>query len=321
MSVLILSDADVRGALEPAACIEAMSEALLALQQGEITMPLRSVMRSPGQELFGLMPAHRASATPRFTLKEIVIAPENAARGLDPHQGAVIVHNGVTGRIEAILNASAVTEIRTAAVSALATRLLARPDSSQVAILGSGVQGRSHAEAMRVVLPEAELRIWSRTPANAEALALEAHGVACETVEEALAGADVVCTCTSSREPLVELAMLAPGAHVNAVGSANPRGRELATDVVAAGTLFVDLRESAFAEAGDYLLAAAEAGFGPKHIVAELGELLAGVHPGRTRPDELTIFKSLGVAAEDLVAADLVVGRARELGLGVEVDF
>jgi ornithine cyclodeaminase len=174
---------------------------------------------------------------------------------------------------------------------------------------------------MRAVLPEAELRVWSRDPAHAEALALEAHGLACATAPEALAGADVVCTCTASPEPIVALGDLAPGAHVNAVGSSGPWARELAADVVAACSLFVDRRESTVNESGDYLGAVAERGIGPDHIVAELGELLVGAHPGRRSDDELTVFKSLGLAVEDLAAATLCVELARERGIGVEVPF
>ncbi|MGL6280559.1 MAG: ornithine cyclodeaminase family protein [Gaiella sp.] len=320
-TVLVLSEGDVRAALDMPSCIGAMAEALAGLEREELSMPLRFVMRPPGEALLGLMPAHRGGAHPVFSLKEIVVAHSNASRGLDPHQGAVLLHDGVTGRLRAVLNASAVTEIRTAAVSGLATKLLARPDARCVAILGSGVQGRSHAIAMRTVLPEAELRVWSRTPSHAEALALEAHGTACASVAEALDGADVVCTCTASTKPVVRLADLTVGAHVNAVGASVPWARELESEVVVAASLYVDRRESTLNEAGDYLKAVDEAGIGPDHIRAELGELLVSGRPARVSPEELTVFKSLGIAVEDLAAAELAVGRARELGLGTEVAF
>jgi ornithine cyclodeaminase len=321
MSVLVLSDSDVRELLDMESCITAMEGALAALERGELSMPLRFVVRPPGQQLLGLMPAHRGGTEPLFSLKEIVVAPANAARGLDPHQGAVILHDGETGALRAVLNASAITEIRTAAVSGLATRLLARPGARRVAILGAGVQARSHAHAMRTVIHDPELRVWSRTPAHAEALALESHAVACATVEEALDGAEVVCTCTSAREPIVRRDWLAPGTHINAVGSSVPGARELDTDVVVGAALFVDRRESTLNESGDYLRAVEEAGIGPGHIRAELGELLVGSHPGRTDDRELTVFKSLGLAVEDLAAAALCVERARERGVGVEVPF
>ena len=321
MSVLVLSDAEIRELLDMESCIEAMEGALAALERAELAMPLRFVFRPPADQLLGLMPAHRGGADPVFSLKEIVISPSNAARGLDPHQGAVLLHDGETGVLRAILNASAITEIRTAAVSAVATKLLARPGARRVAILGAGVQARSHAHAMRTVVDDPELRIWSRTREHAEPLALESHAVVCDSIEEALDGAEIVCTCTASREPIVRLAWLATGTHVNAVGSSIPSARELDGDLVAAASLFVDRRESTLNESGDFLRAVEEEGIGPDHILAELGELLVGRHPGRAGDDELTVFKSLGLAVEDLAAAALCVERARASGLGTEVDF
>lgn len=321
MSVLVLSDADVRRALDMRECIEAMDTALTALTRGSISMPLRFVVRPPADELFGLMPAHRGGDEPVFALKEIVVAPGNAARGLDPHQGLVVLHDGRTGEVRAILNASAVTEIRTAAVSALATMILARPGSRVVAVLGAGVQGRSHVEAMRAAIPDAEIRLWSRTRERASELAADLGVAVAATVREAVDGADVVCTVTSSREPVLERSWLVRGAHVNAVGACVPSARELDTATVVESTLIVDRRESALAEAGDVLLAAAEAGDAAGLIGAELGEVLVGEHPGRSSDDELTVFESLGVAAEDLAAAELAVQRARALGIGVEVPF
>jgi ornithine cyclodeaminase len=321
MSVLVLSEEDVRATLDMTSCIEAMEAALAGLARGALSMPLRMVMRPPRETMLGAMPAHRTGEAPLFSLKEIVVVPSNPGRGLDPHQGSVLLHDGVDGRLLAILNASPVTEIRTAAVSGVATRLLARPDANRVAILGSGVQGRSHAIAMRSVLPGCELRVWSRTFAHAEALALEAHGLACATVEEAVAGADVVCTCTSSPTPVLGLGALAPGTHVNAVGSSGVWAQELEAALVARASLFVDRRESTINESGDFLAAVEQEGIGPDHIRAELGELLVGAHPGRADAEELTLFESLGLAIEDLAAAELALRRARELGLGVEVPF
>jgi ornithine cyclodeaminase len=321
MSVLVLSETDVHAVLDMESCIAAMEDVLAALAREELTMPLRFVVRPPAEQLLGLMPAHRGGDAPLFSLKEVVIAPGNSARGLDPHQGAVLLHDGKTGVLQAVVNASAITEIRTAAVSAVATKLLARQDARRVAILGAGVQARSHAVAIRAVVDDPELRIWSRTPAHAEALALESHAVVCETVEEALDGAEVVCTCTSSRDAIVRRDWLAPGTHVNAVGSSIPTARELDADVVAGSALFVDRRESTVNESGDYLGAVEEAGIGPDHIRAELGELLVGSAPGRRDDTELTVFKSLGLAVEDLAAAALCVERARERGAGAEVPF
>jgi ornithine cyclodeaminase/alanine dehydrogenase-like protein (mu-crystallin family) len=304
VSVLVLDEHQVRSLLTMRECVQAMEEVLRSLARGELHQPLRPVTRPEGSAtLMGLMPAYRGGERSAWSLKEIVIAPGNPARGLDAHQGAVLLHDGETGQLRALLNASAITEIRTAAVSAVATRALARAGARVVAILGGGVQARSHDEAMRAVLPEADVRTWTRGDGG--------------TPEDVLREADVVCTCTSARDPILRREWLTSGAHVNAVGSSVPSARELDTDTVAAATLVVDRRESALNEAGDLLLA----GFGADRIAAELGEVLVGSHPGRTRGDELTVFKSLGLGVEDLAAAELVVRKAREQGVGTEVEF
>jgi len=322
MSVLVLSEHDVRLLLDMESCIEAMEEVLAALARGELFQPLRFVTRPPDATgLLGLMPAHRAGDAAAYALKEIVVTPDNPTRGLDAHQGAVLLHDGESGQLVAVLNASPVTEIRTAAVSAVATRALARTDVERVAILGAGVQARAHVHAMRAVLDDPEIRIWARNPAAAEGLAAEVEAIASPSPDAALLGAEVVCTTTSSKEPVLRRDWLASGAHVNAVGSSIPTARELDTETVAVGSLFVDRRESALNEAGDYLIAAAEGAIGPDHIKAELGEVLVGKHPGREDADELTLFKSLGIAVEDLASAELVVRRARERGVGSEVEF
>ena len=304
MTLLVLSEEDVERLLTMPECIEAMSDVLAALTRGELFQPLRVVARPPDAvALMGLMPAHRAGEGSAFALKEIVIVPSNPERGLDAHQGGVLLHDGETGELRALLNASPITAIRTAAVSAVATRALARPGARTVAIIGTGVQGAAHAEAMRVVLDEPEIRQWSRSSGG--------------SAEEVVRGADVVCTCTTSREPVLRREWLAPGTHVNAVGASVPSARELDEETMRAATVVVDRRESALNEAGELLIP----GLGGDAIVAELGEVLTGVHPGRTAVNELTVFKSLGLAVEDLAAAELVVRRAREQGVGVEVPF
>ena len=323
MSVLILSGHDVRELLDMESCIAAMEDVLARLARGELTNPLRTVMAPGDGTAFGLMPSHAGGAAPVYALKEIVVVDANSAHGLDPHQGSVLLHDGTNGKLVAAVNASPITEIRTAAVSGAATRALARPGSRVVAVLGSGIQGRSHVDAMQTVLDDPIVRIWSRNPAHAEALALETHSLVAGSVEEALDGADVVCTATSASEPIVtELGWLAPGAHVNAAGAfPNGLSRELGTEVVAASRLYVDRRESALNESGDVRVGLSEAGLGHDHIVGELGELLAGRCEGRRSDDELTLFKSMGIAVEDLAAAQLCVARARERGVGTEVEF
>jgi ornithine cyclodeaminase/alanine dehydrogenase-like protein (mu-crystallin family) len=319
--VIVLSERDVRELLDMESCIDAMEDVLTSLARGELYQPLRSVARPPDAPGFiGLMPSHRAGPAPAYGLKEIVVTPDNPTRGLDAHQGAVLLHDGRTGELVAIMNASPVTEIRTAAVSAVATRALARPGASRVAVLGAGVQARAHVDAMRAVLDDPEIRLWARRLEAAEELAGQVGATVAPSVDAALFGAEVVCTTTSASEPVVERRWLATGAHVNAVGAFGPN-RELDNETMAGASLFVDRRESALNEGGDYGLAAADGAVGPDHIKAELGEVLAGVHPGREHEDELTVFKSYGIGVEDLAAADLVVRRARERGVGVEVAF
>ena len=319
--MIVLGEHDVRELLDMESCIDAMEDVLTSLARGELYQPLRSVARPPNAPGFiGLMPSHRGGAAPAYALKEIVVTPDNPTRGLDAHQGAVLLHDGQTGELVAIMNASPVTEIRTAAVSAVATRALARPGASRVAILGAGVQAKAHVDAMRAVLDDPEIRVWARRLEAAEELAGRIGATVAPSVDAALFGAEVVCTTTSASEPVVERRWLATGAHVNAVGAFGPN-RELDNETMAGASLFVDRRESALNEGGDYGLAAADGAIGPDHIKAELGEVLAGMHPGREHEDELTVFKSYGIGVEDLATADLVVRRARERGVGVEVAF
>ena len=319
MSVRVLSEHDVRRLLPMDECIAAMEGALASLARAELHNPLRFVVRPPGEPtLMGLMPAHRAGPDAAYSLKVVCIAPANAALGLDLHQGFVALFDGATGTTRALMNASAITSIRTAAVSGVATKLLARPGSRTLAILGAGIQARAHLEAMRAVLPFEEVRVWSRTPGRAAELdgVQEAH-----SVEEALRGADVVVTATTAREPIVSREWLAEGAHVNAVGSSIPTTRELDTRTMADAALFVDRRESTLNEAGDYLFAMREGAIGPDHIRAELGEILIGEAEGRRDDSELTVFKSLGLAVEDLAAAEHVLGRAEAENVGIEVEL
>ena len=324
--LLVLSHDDVKRLLPMEDCIELMAGVLADLARGSVWQPLRFVVRPPDEpSLIGLMPAHRSEPKAAYGLKAICIFPGNPARGLDTHQGGVLLFDGDTGALRAVVDASAVTEIRTAAVSAVATRALAREDTRELAILGSGVQARSHLEAMAKVRPFERARVWSRRAEHARAFAEAAQAPfpveAVAGAEGAVRGADVVVTATSSPDPVVRREWLAGGAHVNAVGSSIPTARELDADTVASAALFADTRESLVNEAGDYLFAVREAGIGPEHIRAELGEVLVGAREGRRSPGELTVFKSLGLGVEDLAAAEAVYARAREDGVGATVPF
>jgi ornithine cyclodeaminase len=323
MSVLVLNQHEVEELLNMEGCIEAMTEALASLARGELYQPLRSIFFPPGERSgMGLMPSHRSGQEAAYALKTICLFPDNPTRGLDAHQGTVTLFSGETGEVRALMNASAITAIRTAAVSGVATRLLAREDARELAILGAGVQARAHIEAMRAVRPFGRVRIASRTFAHARSIADETGAEAVESAEEAVRGADVVVTATNSSQPVLQHAWLAPGTHVNAVGSSIATARELDSATIAACSLFVDRRESTVNEAGDYLVPLREGAIpGPDHIKAEIGEILTGAHPGRTSPAELTVFKSLGLAVEDLFAAEYVVRRALETGRGTTLEF
>ena len=302
MKILVLSDRDVEELLTMEACIEVMAAALAALARGEVHNPLRMPVRAPGAPgLLGLMPAWRGGETPYYALKEVCVFPGNPKRGLDTHLGAVILHSGDTGQPLAFMNASAITAIRTAAVSAVATRLLAREDAAVLAIIGTGVQGRSHRQAIPLVRNIREIRMCGRG----------------DSVQEAVRGADIVVTATSAKEPILRREWLSPGVHINAVGSSVPTARELEADLVATASLFVDRRESTVNESGDYL-AAVEHG---AVIRAELGELLTGTAEGRQSESEITLFKSLGLAVEDLASAAFLYDAARGKGRGTWVEF
>jgi ornithine cyclodeaminase len=324
--ILVLNHGDVERLLPMAACIELMAEALAHLARGQAHQPLRMVVRPPGAAgVVALMPAYRGGAAPAFGLKSIGVFPGNVERGLDAHQGAVMLFDGATGELRALMNASAVTAIRTAAVSAVATRALAREDAGDVAILGSSVQARSHLAAMALVRPLRRIRVSSRRLERARAFADDMAGrFAVEvmaTAEEAVRGADLVVTATSAAEPVIRREWIAPGTHLNVVGASLPDRREVDGATIAAARVFVDRRESAENEAGDYLMAVREGAIPPDHIRAEVGDVLIGAAPGRTGPDEITLFKSLGLAVEDLWSAAYVYERASETGAGTRVEF
>jgi ornithine cyclodeaminase/alanine dehydrogenase-like protein (mu-crystallin family) len=325
MSVRIIDEHDVRRLLPMGECIEVMAAALASLARGEVHNPLRFVVRPPdaqgfqARSLMGLMPAYRGGEMPLWGLKTVVIAPGNAARNMDLHQGFVALFDGETGETRALLNAGGITAVRTAAVSAVATRLLARDGARTLAILGAGIQGKANLEAMRVVRDFDRVVAWSRTPGRAAAELEDVEEVA--TVEEALRDADVVVTATSAPEPIVHRGWLKEGAHVNAVGSSIPTTRELDTETMRDAALFVDRRESTVNEAGDFLFPQREGAIGPEHIRAEIGELLIGSAEGRRSPGELTVFKSLGLAVEDLAAAEHVLRRAEAEGAGTVVSL
>jgi ornithine cyclodeaminase len=319
MQVLVVSEHEVESILTMRECIEVMEQTLISLARGEVHQPLRNVIRAPGAPGFlGLMPSYRGGATPLYALKEVCVFPGNPARGLDTHLGAVLLHSGETGQLLAVINASAITAIRTAAVSAVATRSLARKDATKLAIIGAGVQARSHLEAIPLVRKIESIDVFSRT--REKVAQLPGCAVA-ETVEDAVRDADIIVTATSSKEPVLRREWIKRGAHINAVGSSIANARELDSATMAASSLFVDRRESTINESGDYLFALREGVIKDDHIRAEIGEVLIGAAPGRTSNDEITLFKSLGLAVEDLAAAAFIYENVKRSGGGKFVDF
>jgi ornithine cyclodeaminase len=319
MSLLFLDREDVESLLPMEECIEVVDEALRMLARGEAVQPLRSVVWMPDRHgLLAMMPGMLGGPATGAVAgaKVLTVIPENHLRGEESHQGLVLLFEPERGRPLALLDASSVTAIRTAAASAVATRALARRDAGDLAILGSGVQARSHLDAMRAVRPLRRVRVWSRRPESARRFAAqesERTGLAVEamaTPREAVEGADLICAVTAATEPVLLGEDLSPGAHVNAVGACTPRARELDAAAVSRSRLYTDRRESLLAEAGDFLLAWEEGAVTDGHVLGEIGDVLEGKVPGRRSDADVTLFKSLGIAVEDLAAGMHVYRKA-----------
>ena len=327
MPVLFLNREDVESLLPYGECIEVMAGALAALARGEAFQPLRSAHWLPDRRgLLVAMPGGLfAGGDDVVGIKVLTVFPGNAAHGEESHQGAVLLFEAERGRPLAFLDAASITAIRTAAVSALATRLLAREEAGDLALLGTGVQARTHLAALREVRPLRRVRVWSRDPGNARRFAAAEsarHGLPVEpaaSARGAVDGADIICTVSAATEPILAGAWIAPGAHVNAVGACTPNARELDTAAVVHARLFVDRRESALHEPGEILTPLREGAITEDHIQGEIGELLVGKVVGRRTADEVTLFESLGLTVEDLAAARHIYHRALEQGKGVSL--
>jgi ornithine cyclodeaminase len=307
--------------------MDLMEEGLTALARGEALNPLRTLMRlAGGQGLLGMMPGSLESRGV-FGLKVVGVLPSNHETDYDSHQGIVLLFDAERGLPRAILDASEITAIRTAATSGLATRLLAREDAGDLAILGTGVQAKAHLEAMICARKLRRVRVFGPIRSRLEDFAAREsrrHGIRVEPVEgvrAAVDGADLVCTVTSSAEPILLGEWLAPGAHVNAVGACTRNARELDSAAVLRSRLYVDRRESALNESGDFLIPKSEGVLGDEHIQGELGDVLLGRCAGRRSAEEITLFKSLGIAVEDLVVAAHLDRVAREQGVGTLVEL
>jgi ornithine cyclodeaminase len=327
LKVLFVNEGGVQELLPMRDCIDLMRNALTALAKGDVVLPLRSLMRLPDQSgLLGLMPGYLGDPQ-AFGLKIVSVMPHNHGTAYDSHQGVVMLFGVQHGEPIAILDATAITAIRTAAASGLATQVLAREDAGDLAIIGTGTQARTHLQAMACVRALRRVRVYSRSRENGERFAREHAAlspVAIEVMasaEAAVRGADLICTTTSSREPVVKGAWLRAGAHVNAVGACFPASRELDTDAVQRARLYTDCRESCVNEAGDYRLPLAEGTISESHLLGELGDVLTAKVAGRVSSDDITVYESLGIALEDLAAAHFIHSRAKETGAGTWLDW
>lgn len=327
MEVLIVNQEQVAELLPMPDCIDVMERVLKSLSAGECLLPLRQIMwLAEKTGALGLMPSYWKSAE-TIGVKAVTFFPGNEGTERDTHQGAVLVFEAQRGCLLAIVDATSITAIRTAAVSGVATKLLAREDAGILAIIGSGVQARAHLQAMMSCREIRNVRVSSKTLSRAEAFAAE-HASrlsipieAVSSAREAVDGADIICTTTSSQDPVVEGDWIRPGAHINAVGSSVATARELDSLAVQRSRLFVDRLESAVNEAGDFILAKAEGAVNDDHIVGEIGEVLVGRVAGRKSAEDITLFKSVGLAVEDLAAALHVYQKAKEAGVGVGIEF
>jgi alanine dehydrogenase len=323
-----LTEEDVRQVLpasEFPALVDLMADTLAAYSANRTTQPVRTALPvgPPGQYL-GIMPALLPAAG-ALGAKLVSVVPSNALRGLSTHIGVVVLFDPETGALRSVMDARYITEVRTAAVSAVSVRHMARADATRLGLIGAGVQARSHLEVFAAVRHLTDVAVWSPDANEVDAFVRDLSGQIglplrrADSAEQAVAGADLVVLATSSDQPVVRNEWIADGAHVVSVGACRPHQREMDPRLVARGRLVVDSLEAAVIESGDVVSGIAEGYFGRDHLVAELGAVAAGLVPGRTRTDEVTIFKSLGLAVEDVATGDLVARRAEAMGLGVRL--
>jgi ornithine cyclodeaminase len=327
---LLLNEADVARCLDMKRLIPLMRETLGRFSRGECVQPVRTSLRiEPALGFYGVMPAHvpgPGDDPGAFGLKSVCFFPGNDAKGLHTHMATVLILDPRTGALEAIMDGRLITEMRTAAVSAVSADLLAAKGPVTLAILGSGVQARSHLEAMNEVRELGQVRVWSRREEHARRFAQEMQSrvrcalTAVSTVKAAMRGAQLVVTATSAIEPIVTAADLEPGMHLAVVGSSDRTRRELDGPAVARCRVWVDTREAARVEAGDIVLAIEEGAIRDDHVIGELGDVINGTS-GRAAPDEITMFKSLGMAVEDVASGRMIVESARAQGIGRDIDI
>jgi len=314
-----LSEGDIRAVLEPGELIGAMEAALAAFSSGEVVQPVRTALEIGDRSFFAVMPALYAGQSVLGS-KLVTVMPANAERGLHTHLAAIALFDPVTGELLAVMDGRYITEVRTAAASAVSARYLAREDARVLGILGSGVQAASHLEALRCMRQFREVRVWSPTREHRERFAAEHPGVCvAESAAAAVSGADIVVVAVSAVTPAISSDWVKNGAHVIAIGACRPLQQELDPALVARARVVVDSRAAALVEAGDIVGPMREGWFGDNHVAAELGEVVGGKKVGRTRADEVTLYKSLGLAVEDVTAAGLAYRRAVEKKMGLNL--
>jgi ornithine cyclodeaminase/alanine dehydrogenase-like protein (mu-crystallin family) len=327
MEIRVLRGPEVRKLLPMGECIDLMQRTMIAVSEGRVVLPLRTILVMPGDRgKMGVMPGYLAEPE-CFGVKLISLIPRNKPPQYSSHLGLVLLFEAEHGQPVALLDAAEITAIRTAAASGMATRLLARADAGDLALLGAGEQARSHLEAMLCVRPLRRIRVWARDRGKAQAFAETEggrHRISIETaatVREAVAGADIICTTTSAREPILLGDWLTPGVHMNVVGSSIAVAAEIDTPAVVKSRFFVDCRNSTVNEGGEYLIALRAGAITPDHILGEIGEVANGAKEGRCSPLDMTLYKSLGIAPQDLASAHYVLEKARAAGIGQVIDF
>ena len=324
---LLLTESDVRHLLPLADLILTMEHALSEFSSGHVTQPVRTALLvPPKRNFFGVMPAYLPSSA-SLGIKLVTVFNENAARGLPAHLATILLFDPETGALQVIMDGRYITEMRTAAISAVAAKRLARAEGTILAVLGSGVQARSHLELLTRVCRFREIRAWSPTREHLDRFVSDAASITSVAVhaaggaEQAVRGADIVALVTSSSTPVVQDAWISPGALVISVGACRPDAREMDPALVARARVIVDSRAAALVEAGDIVQGVRENCWTESHIAGELGEVILGRVPGRMAPDEIVAFKSLGQAVEDVAAAQLVFTRAKAQGIGREISM
>jgi ornithine cyclodeaminase/alanine dehydrogenase-like protein (mu-crystallin family) len=315
---LWLSETDVREVLTMGDLIDAMEVALIAFSTGRVAQPVRSVLEIGERSFFGVMPALDSEGA-ILGAKLVTVVPDNTAKGLPSHQAAIVLFDAASGALLAVADGRYITEARTAAVSAVSVRHMARRDARVLAIIGSGVQAHSHLEALPLVRDFREIRAWSPNAARLRQFVTGHNIIACDSGEAAVRDADVVLLATSSTTPVIDDAWIAPGTHLIAVGACRPTHREIDPRLVARALVVADSRAAAMKESGDILLAIEEGLIAAAHIHAELGEVASGTKAGRQYAEQITLFKSLGLAIEDVVSAGLAYRRAQATGRGMQV--